>query len=455
MKKPLNTLTRSAIATALLALSAPLYAQTGPVSGAVFTTGPNCLAVNANIYDAKEYVYLDGGPARAGSAGLLSSTSYYVQVTDPNGTTVLGSSVNNAGNVGTRPITTDSVGDVRGCFQLQGIVTSPLTKAPGFDDTPNAGGEYKVWISTDANFSNQYTKTDNFKVKGPGRPTDPRGKIEIVKFYDANANGDKEYGEQEITGWQVDLMGYPVKWTPAAYANLAVVGGQSYTAREYQPIQPNWYTTTPMPYSTSPAYLNQMTVFLDPDHSYKRVEFGNVCTGAGGGYTIGFWSNKNGMSAMKAVPNILSALRGLKLVDAMGNDYEPHQFDDQIRTWILGANAQNMAYMLSVQYAAMYLNIHANPGTPVDPNAMIYAAGTPSANKAGFSSVSKVMADAEAALSAKDYHGNTQYNGQYTLPGNPYRAIEESIKNALDRANNNATFVLPQSACTATFAPLM
>jgi hypothetical protein len=444
MKKPLNVFARSAIATALALLSAPLYAQTGPVPGAVFTTGPNCQVVNGNIYDLKEYVYLDGGPARPGAAGLLSLTSYYVQVTDPSGATVLGSSLNNAGNK--TPITTNALGDVVGCFQLQSIVTSPTTNALGFDDTPNAGGEYKVWLSTDPAFSNQYTKTDNFKVKGPGRPDDPRGTINIVKFYDANANGQKDPGEPAITGWQVDLMGFPVQWTPAEYPNLAVIGGQTYTAREYQPIQTNWYATTPLPYSTTPPYLNQVTVLLDPDHLSKTVEFGNVCTGAGGGLTIGFWSNKNGQAAISAAQrktDIYAQLRGLKLVNAQGANFDPYQFD-QLKTWLLNATAQNMAYMLSVQYAAMYLNINANPGKPVDPNAMIYAAGVPGANIAGFATVATVMAAAEAAL----------LNDQYTPPGDPNRAAQESIKDALDMANNNRTFVMP-TQCTFSFAPLM
>lgn len=180
MEMAMNTFAHLVIATALLVLSAPLYAQTGPVTGAVFTTGPNCQAVNSNIYDWKECGYLDGGSARPGSAGLLSLTSYYVQVTDPSDAMVPGFSVNNSG-LSQTPITTNSVGDVVGCFQLQSIVSLP-SRAPGFADTPNADGEYKVWINTDPTFSNRYTKTDNFKVKGPGRPEDPRGNIKIVKF---------------------------------------------------------------------------------------------------------------------------------------------------------------------------------------------------------------------------------------------------------------------------------
>jgi hypothetical protein len=449
MNKPLKPVAHSAIALTLAILYAPSHAQTGPVTGAVFTTGPNCQTVNGNIYNDKASVYLDGGPARAGSAGLLSLTNYYVQVTDPNGNTVLGSSLNNSGNK--TPITTDSLGDVIGCFQLQSIV-SMSPGVSGFADTPNAGGEYKVWLSTASDFKNSFTKTDNFKVKGSQRPTDTDGSITIRKFYDTNADGKWQQGEPWIEensttgtkGWRVDLLGFDYQPTQAVYPGLSVTGGQTYTAREYQPIQTNWYSTTPTPLSTTPSYLNQQTVTLNsgPDAN-QIVTFGNVCTGVGGGLTIGYWSNKNGMAAMKAKTSvdILAGLRALKLVNAQGKDFDPWQFD-QIPTWLLNATAQNMAYMLSAQLAAMYLNVYTSPSTGkrVDPNSMIYAAGTPSANPAGFATVGQVMTDAQNAL----------VESPLTPAGSPYRPKQEAIKNALDMANNNRTFV-QSSPCAYDF----
>ena len=55
------------------------------VSGAIFTTTENGSVVNANQYDSKCAVYLDGGPgpnAPAKAAGLPDG-DYYFQVTDP------------------------------------------------------------------------------------------------------------------------------------------------------------------------------------------------------------------------------------------------------------------------------------------------------------------------------------------------------------------------------------
>src|SRR5438093_4979527 len=60
-------------------------------SGAIFTTVANGSEVNYNIYQAKEDVYLDGGPgpgAPQGAAGLDDGV-YVFQVTDPSGKTLL------------------------------------------------------------------------------------------------------------------------------------------------------------------------------------------------------------------------------------------------------------------------------------------------------------------------------------------------------------------------------
>src|SRR5207244_9277825 len=114
--------------------------------------------VNLNIFDDKEDVYIDGGPAHPGAAGLPDG-SYCVQVTDPSGQSVLGMSDPGAVTV--------ADGEFVQCYQLTSILKTASSgfTVPGFDDTPNPGGEYKVWVSTDCNFNNDSTKTDNFKVR--------------------------------------------------------------------------------------------------------------------------------------------------------------------------------------------------------------------------------------------------------------------------------------------------
>ena len=59
-------------------------------NGAIYTTTFDGQSVNENLYDSKEAVYLSGGPQNANANGLPDGT-YYFQVTDPSGATLLSS----------------------------------------------------------------------------------------------------------------------------------------------------------------------------------------------------------------------------------------------------------------------------------------------------------------------------------------------------------------------------
>jgi hypothetical protein len=126
---------------------------------------------------------------------------------------------------------------------------------------------------------------------------------------------------------------------------------------------------------------------------------------------------------------ILSELRALNLVKADGSPFDPNSYTE-FRNWILSANATNMAYMLSAQMAAMYLNVQARF---VSASALVYAPGTNSANAAGFATVGALLDEANTEL---DTHP-TAYDGD------PWRSYQEALKNAFDWANNNRTFVQP------------
>ncbi|MGH9845555.1 MAG: hypothetical protein ACREEM_43145, partial [Blastocatellia bacterium] len=160
------------------------------------------------------------------------------------------------------------------------------------------------------------------------------------------------------------------------------------------------------------------------------LNFGNVCLGAGGGKTLGFWSNTNGQNVMNDGGTLapeLMLLSSLNLRNASGADFDPATYSS-FRTWILGATATNMAYMLSAQLAAMELNVEASF---VNGGALVYAPGAAGANAAGFITVNALMAEANTELGL---HG-------LTLAGSPFRAYQEALKNALDKANNNLNFV--------------
>jgi len=413
----MNTIRRTAVTTLvavslLIATVLPVLAAP-PLPGAIFTTDNTCTGVNVNIYGSKDEVYLDGGPARPGAAGLPDGY-YYVQVTEPGGT-VLGTSVGSGNEM---PIHVTS-GEFDQCYQLSAILIKASDSTPGYDDTSNPGGEYKVWVSTVSTFDNDSTKTDNFKVKaGPTPP--PTATLHVLKFYDANANGCNDDG-QLITGWKVriqDTIDY-IRYTPVTI----IVDPDDYIVTEFYPVETNWMPTTPNPV--------MITLNAGDD---KTVEFGNLCLGAGGGLTLGFWSNKNGQKLFGN--DDLALMVSLNLRNANGSDFNPTSYA-QFRTWLLGANATNMAYMLSAQLAAMELNVF---NGKVNGNALIYAPGTVSANALGFATVNAVMAEANTELGL---HG-------LTLAGSEYRAYQEALKNALDAANNNKTFVQP-TPCPFTF----
>lgn len=184
--------------------AAPLHAQ---VSGAIFTTLPDGSEVNFNIYAAKTDVYLDGGPpvgAPAGAAGLPGPGTYVFMVTDPSGKTLL-----SIDPIQCREFIVDVNGVISGvggpCPHVTGInnntqLGATTVQLMPFNDTPNKGGVYKVWVTALNNygcypilsgvdcaagthgFKPSLSKTDNFKVKiSAVREIDTR-------FLDSNGN---------------------------------------------------------------------------------------------------------------------------------------------------------------------------------------------------------------------------------------------------------------------------
>ncbi len=181
----------------------------------------------------------------------------------------------------------------------------------------------------------------------------------------------------------------------------------------------------------------------------KTVEFGNLCLGAGGGLTLGYWSNKNGEAAIKGCQGggtaaTLAFLGTLNLRNGNGSAFDPASYNSNpsatnFRSWILSATATNMAYMLSAQLAAMELNVRCGG---VNGNSLIYAPGATSANALGYATVNNVMAEANTSLGLFGL----------TPSGDPERAHQEALKNALDKANNNLNFV-QTGPCPFSFAP--
>jgi len=144
----------------VLLVSMPVLAAN---PGAIWTSNVGGIAVNNNIYEDKEDVYLNGGPKNKTDSGLPDG-DYYVKVTAPNGT-LLGISDG---------ATVTVIGGLFGPDKLWLLVNRASAPAEeGYDNTPNNGGEYKVWVSQDETFPNNASKTDNFKVRIQEPPPPP------------------------------------------------------------------------------------------------------------------------------------------------------------------------------------------------------------------------------------------------------------------------------------------
>jgi hypothetical protein len=173
-----------AVAAGLTVSSAAVSAQAPP--GAVFTTVADGTQVNANVFEYGWDVYLDGGPGpnAPADAAALPAGDYVFQVTDPSGKTLLSSDapecrtfyVDEAGLI-------SGVGDAGGCGHATGYDVdhgAVTVRLYPFDETSNAGGVYKVWVTPldqfdpvggkYHGFTPSVSKTDVFKVVNAGVP---------------------------------------------------------------------------------------------------------------------------------------------------------------------------------------------------------------------------------------------------------------------------------------------
>jgi hypothetical protein len=251
-------------------------------------------------------------------------------------------------------------------------------------------------------------------------PPPPQSLLQVLKFYDADLDGVKDDAEPYLENWKIGLTrsGGSQIIDVTSYAAIQAPG--QFTIVEFMPIESNWHATTP-------------TLFL-VNHTLagSTTEFGNVCTlTPTGGRTLGFQSNKNGQALQTA--DMFTALTNLNLVNANGSARDFTATLDKnktaLRNWLLAGESTNMAYMLSVQLAALKLTVM--QGT-LSGGSVIYPDGR---------SIDQIIAAADALLAAD---GSTP-------SGDPNRAAQEQIKNLIDNINNNAVQVVSSTPCTYTF----
>lgn len=259
----------------------------------------------------------------------------------------------------------------------------------------------------------------------------PYGALTVMKFYDANANGVFDDGEEEIDDWKVHVYNVTDPEDEYFYGCLEttfnipnIPYGTTFRIVEQMPVSGNWRATTETEYT--------VTIGPEDDGILVTVEFGNLCLGEGGGNTMGFWGNRNGERVFKTVIGEEEALEALSndlnLKNADGDDFDPTTYN-HFRTWLRNANAVNMQYMLSAQLAAMKLNVMwydaTNGENGVEEGSLVYAPGVCDEND--YITIAALMNKANAALECDEAS----------------RDYLEALKDALDNANNNENFVQP------------
>lgn len=202
------------------------------VSGAIYTSNVDASMVNQNLYDNKDDVYLSGGPRppSCSSPGLEDGT-YYFQVTDPSGATLLSTdpldcrvvTVTNGVVTGYGPAAGGCTAHLTGvpiadCGEIPPKITVQLSP---YNDTPNNGGVYKLWMTpigdvaagcdpttTGAGcFVDSSSKKDNFRVKNQNPPS-LESELDVFKFCDVNGNGVLDPDELlfGLNGWTINVV---------------------------------------------------------------------------------------------------------------------------------------------------------------------------------------------------------------------------------------------------------
>jgi len=307
MRRPILAMALLAAAALLwVALLSPTASASPHVSGAIFTTLEDGTRVNANIYDSKLDVYLDGGPgpnAPQTAAGLPDG-NYYFQVTDPSGKTLLSSDAvkcrefrveggiiveylgigrqwTKNGN-GLKDCWADGHGNGKhdtGYDVDHGALTIQLMP---YDNTPNKGGVYKAWATPVGNFVGDpekidnscgtgcfhgflpaFSKTDNFKVRHGG-PQFQNPLITVRKFVDTDGDGVWDQGEPEVgITYFIDGGGWPV-----SVADPNGITSDGFTPYQYLPGFAGAYVVTeglPSGWSQTAAYLDGVAQTVSVD----------------------------------------------------------------------------------------------------------------------------------------------------------------------------------------------
>jgi hypothetical protein len=302
--------------------------------------------------------------------------------------------------------------------------------------TDGTGGDGHTGHLRIATFDGSCAVTGNPSCQGQATPTPTpcTASIQACKYYDFNANATRDPSEV--------LLAWPFCLTSLTDPNFSPVQQTSSdgSCSTFSNLGPGTYVVTEGSATGFFGTTNSSTITIDHCGQTVTVNFGNYCTVPSGGLTLGFWSNKNGNKLLTgssngtgttltpAVVTLLNAASagcsGGVLRNANGSVHVFTNNYSAFRTWLLGANATNMAYMLSAQLVALKLDV--NFGF-VDTNAFDLCSSM---------TVSSLITTAMDQLCMD---GNT-------IAGNPTRVGQEMLKNCIDAINNGAP-VVPVTPC--------
>jgi hypothetical protein len=245
---------------------------------------------------------------------------------------------------------------------------------------------------------------------------DPTFQVAGRKFYDLNGNGLYDAGDILLPGWAIkvtinDADTYVTTDANGVYLVGGLNDGDTYAISELMPNETGWFRTSPV--ETYTGTIDGANV--------DELDFGNLRFGMGNGRTIGFWGNNNGQARFMSTDNGASALfemRALNLRNGSGAHFDPTTYT-QFRTWLRGATAENMVYMLSAQLAAAKLNTL--PQGFGDYDDLVWTGD-------GVVTIGSIIEAANAALAD---------------PLSFTREELEALKNLLDDYNNNLNFIAP------------
>lgn len=271
----------------------------------------------------------------------------------------------------------------------------------------------------------------------------PGHSISGYKWYDRDTDGTPdEMPGAGIAGWKMYLFEWQLTesdvWDWVKVGETVTGEGGAYSFGELEPgtfkVVEGVDSDPDTCWSATTATWQQVTM---AESDVCDINFGNVCQQtSAGGFTLGYWSNKNGsatLSAYSADPDSeydtwQVFLAQFNLVERDGDPMDPGVYS-AFRTWMLRADATNMSYMLSVQMACTQLNIQVQGADYTDLGILDM--------DGSWISIADLLVKANAFLGVNPI----------TIESGELRTEAEFYKNVFDDLNNNRRTLIPYGPC--------